>query len=178
MAPIRFTAEPFTIGSWTILHLPKSASAKLPSRGMVMVEGTINGVDVQTPLEPDGKGSHWFSVEKSLQEDAGVRVGEGATLAIAPMKAWPDPALPADWKTALAANPTVQKLWKDITPIARWDWIRWIRMSKNPETRRKHIAVALSKMKGGMRRPCCFNRNMCTEPDVAKGGVLLPSSSA
>jgi hypothetical protein len=24
-----------------------------------------------------------------------------------------------------------------------------------------------------MRRPCCFNRGMCTEPYVSKNGVLL-----
>jgi hypothetical protein len=46
---IRFSAKLFRpkatekIGSWTLLTLPKSASAKLPSRGMTMVEGTING---------------------------------------------------------------------------------------------------------------------------------------
>ena len=31
------------VGSWTFLTLPKNASAKLPSRGMTTVEGTING---------------------------------------------------------------------------------------------------------------------------------------
>src|SRR5438034_148933 len=29
-------------GSWTFLVLPKNASAKLPSRGMTPIEGTIN----------------------------------------------------------------------------------------------------------------------------------------
>src|SRR6266581_951626 len=32
------------IGSSALLTLPKSASAKLPSRGLTMVEGTINGI--------------------------------------------------------------------------------------------------------------------------------------
>ena len=36
------------VGSWTFLTLPKDASAKLPSRGMTTVEGTINGF----PFEP------------------------------------------------------------------------------------------------------------------------------
>jgi hypothetical protein len=46
---IRFSAKLFRpkatdeIGSWTLLTVPKNASAKLPSRGMTMVEGTING---------------------------------------------------------------------------------------------------------------------------------------
>ncbi len=169
MSTIRFTATPLNIGSWTILVLPKTASTKFPSRGMAMAEGTINGFHFQTALEPDGKGSHWFKIEKAMPVTAGKEV----TLAIEPVKEWPDPNVPTDWKSALAANPKVQKLWKEITPMARWDWIRWIRMSKNPETRKKHIVVALSKMKAGERRPCCFNRSMCTEPDVSQNGKLL-----
>ena len=42
MSTIHFEATLFTINSWTILRLPENASAKLPSRGMTMVSGTIN----------------------------------------------------------------------------------------------------------------------------------------
>lgn len=58
MSTIRFEVKLFEIDSWTIFKLPKSASAKLPSRGMTMVEETINGSRFQDTLEPDGKGSH------------------------------------------------------------------------------------------------------------------------
>jgi hypothetical protein len=58
MSTIHFEAKLFKIDSWTFLRLPKSASAKLPSRGMTMVEGTINGSRFQAALEPDGQGSH------------------------------------------------------------------------------------------------------------------------
>ena len=45
---IRFSAklsQPRTpkASSWTFLTVPKTASAKLPSRGMTTVKGTING---------------------------------------------------------------------------------------------------------------------------------------
>ena len=70
MATIRFAAELFTIGAWTLLRLPKSASALLPSRGMTMVEGTLNGCPFQAPLEPDGKGSHWLRVDATLRAAA------------------------------------------------------------------------------------------------------------
>ena len=59
---IRFSAKLFRpkatekIGSWTLLTLPKNASAKLPSRGMTMVEGTINGFPFRAALEPNGNG--------------------------------------------------------------------------------------------------------------------------
>ena len=43
MSTIQFEANLYTIGAWTILRLPERASAQLPSRGMTMVAGTING---------------------------------------------------------------------------------------------------------------------------------------
>jgi hypothetical protein len=161
------------IGSWTVVRLPKDASAKLPSRGMAMAKGTINGVDFQAPLEPDGRGSHWFRVTKAISEAAGARADKPVTLEMEPMKEWTEPAVPADVQKALAAAPKAHNLWKEITPMARWDWIRWIRATKEPATRAKRIVVACSKLKAGERRPCCFNRSMCTEPAVSKGGVLL-----
>ncbi|MEP0813130.1 MAG: YdeI/OmpD-associated family protein, partial [bacterium] len=98
--------------------------------------------------------------------------GDGVEVEIEPAKEWPEPEVPADLKTALAASPEAQAAWEDVTTAARWDWIRWINSTGNPETRRKRIGVACSKLETGKRRPCCFNRNMCTEPEVSKGGVL------
>jgi hypothetical protein len=172
-SPIHFEAELFKIGSWTLLVLPKNESAKLPSRGMVMVKGTINGFQFQSPLEPDGRGSHWFKVKEKILKAAKANVGDTVTLIIEPIKEWPEPTVPEDLKKALAGAPQANMLWKDITPMARWDWIRWIRSTKNPETRKKRIEVTLSKFKAGKRRPCCFNRTMCTIPDVSNNGVLL-----
>ncbi len=173
MSPIRFEAELVKIRAWTLLRLPKSASAQLPSRGMTMVEGTINGSRFQAPLEPDGKGSHWFRVDDTMREAAGADAGDTVTLVIEPAKEWPEPQVPVDVKNALAAVPQAYTLWMTITPKAQWDWIRWIRATNQPDTRRRRIEVACSKLKAGARRPCCFNRNLCTEPYVAHNWVLL-----
>jgi len=56
MSTIRFKAKLFKIGSWNLLRLPESASAELPSRGVTMVDGTINGFSFQAALEPGGRG--------------------------------------------------------------------------------------------------------------------------
>ncbi|HKC04274.1 MAG TPA: YdeI/OmpD-associated family protein [Patescibacteria group bacterium] len=173
MPKIDFKATLSKIGTWTILRLPKNASAKLPSRGMAIVDGTINGFPFQTALEPDGVGSHWFKVEKIMQKGAKVEAGDTATLSIEVSSEWPEPNVPADLMKALEATPRAHSLWKGLTPMARWDWIRWIGSTKNPETRKKHIEVTFSKLKNGIRRPCCFNRTICTVADVAIKGVLL-----
>lgn len=65
-------------------------------------------------------------------------------------------ALPADVKAALLASPKALALWQDITPLARSEWICWIISGKKVETRGIRIKKALSKMHGGMRRPCCW----------------------
>lgn len=173
MNPIHFEATVSNIDSLVILQLPRTASARLPSRGMTMVEGTINETPFQAPLEPDGKGSHWFKLDKSLLKSLAVGVGDTVKLAIAPSKLWPEPEVPADLKKVLHADPEILASWVDITPNARWDWIRWISATKNPETRKRRIEVTCSKFKAGKRRPCCFDRTRCTDPYVSNNGILL-----
>jgi hypothetical protein len=174
MAKIRFEATPYKIGDWTILRLPESASAKLPSRGQVMVEGMINGHEFQTALEPDGTWKcHWFRIDDSLGKAAGIKASDTVELEIELIKQWPEPEVPADWQDALVADKKAYELWNGVTPMARWEWIRWIRATNRDETRKRRIEVGLSKLKSGERRPCCWNRNMCTEPSVSKGGMLL-----
>jgi len=64
--------------------------------------------------------------------------------------------LPDDLRKAILSTPTVRKLWDDISPLARNEWICWVISGKKEETRGIRIKKALSKMKGGMRRPCCW----------------------
>jgi len=175
---INFDTKLFKIGTWTILRLPESASSLLPSRGITMVSGTINDAPFKTLLEPDGrygpgkKPSHWFAPDKKLLSDAHAQAGDTVHVSIAPTKEWIDPEVPDDLKKALCTSPKAYQLWNDISPLARWDWIRWIRAVKTPETRKKHVAVALDKLNKGMRRPCCFNRSLCSEPYVSHNWVL------
>ena len=64
--------------------------------------------------------------------------------------------LPPDFKKAIFSAPKVHALWEDITPLARKEWICWVTSGAKAETRIIRIEKALSKMKGGMRRPCCW----------------------
>ncbi len=176
MSAISFEAQLLQIGDWTIFRLPERASGRLPSRGMTLVEGTINGFHSRMVLEPDGVGGHWFRVDPGLRKAAGVKAGDAATMVIKPSKEWPEPRVPADLQKALTADQKANALWTTITPMARWDWLRWIRSTHNRETRRRRIEVALSKLRAGERRPCCFNRNQCSEPAVSKNGVLIEAT--
>ena len=171
---IRFEATLFTMDERTILRLPKKASEKLPSRGQVAVQATMDGHRFQTVFEPDGYLGHWMRIDNEQQHAAALSAGDTATLEIEPLKDWPEPKVPPDLETALAAAPPkIQGLWKDITPMARWEWVRWVNATKNTDTRKRRVEVSISKMKSGKRRPCCFNLAACTDPDLSKNGRLL-----
>ncbi len=162
---IRFKAKLFRPaetekgGSWTFLILPKNASARLPSRGMTAIEGTLNGCPFQATLEPDGQKSHWLKVDRKLREAAGADAGDVVTLEIAPAAEEPEPTVPADLRKALAAAPKARALWSDITVNARRDWIHWITSAKQEETRARRIKNACSMLAAGKRRVCCFDRS-------------------
>ena len=146
--------------SWTFLILPKNASAKLPSRGMTAIEGTINGFAFQAMLEPDGQKSHWLKVDRKLSQAARADAGDVVTLEIAPAADEPEPEVPADLRKALAAAASkARALWSDITSNARRDWIHWITSAKQPETRARRIKNACSMLAAGKRRVCCFDRS-------------------
>lgn len=145
---------------WTFLILPKTASAKLPTRSMTAIEGTINDVPFEAVLEPDGQKSHWLKVDRKLSEAAGAEAGDVVALEIAPAAEEPEPAIPADLRAALAtAEPKARVVWEDITPIARRDWIQWITSAKQAETRTRRVKNACSMLASGKRRVCCFDRS-------------------
>src|SRR5437763_1131371 len=116
MATIRCDAQLLKIGSWTLLRLPKSASAQLPSRAMTMVEGTINDSLLKLCCpSPDGNGSHWLRVDETMHEGAGAAADAGAggtaILEIESAKEWTEPQLPEDLRGAFETDPQVRALW-------------------------------------------------------------------
>lgn len=64
--------------------------------------------------------------------------------------------LPADLKKALLKDKKALTAWKDITPLARNEWICWVEGAKLIETRARRITRAHEELAEGMRRPCCW----------------------
>ena len=177
---IRFSAKLFRpkpnekTGSWT-LTLPRNASAKLPSRGMTMVEGTINGFPFRAALEPNRKGSHWLRVNKTMRDAAGADAVDTVTVEVTRAGEEPEIRVPTDLRKALAAAPRAQAGWEDITPMARRDWIFSISSAKQPETRRRRIEKACDMLAHGKRRLCCFPGIMWLMKKNAESfGMWLP----
>ena len=172
-ATIRCAVLLEAIGSSLLVRLTDDASRALPSRGQVAVRATLDGHEFRTVVEPDGLRGHWVRVEDELRRTAGLDVGDEVDLHLEVVRDWPEPDVPADLADALsAAAPPILDAWHDITPMARWEWVRWVNATANPATRRRRVEVGVSKLADGKRRPCCFDLSACTDPALSRSGKL------
>jgi hypothetical protein len=64
--------------------------------------------------------------------------------------------LPADLREALIGNTTALDAWKDITPLARNEFICWVEDAKQETTRERRIRRTQEELEDGQRRPCCW----------------------
>jgi len=64
--------------------------------------------------------------------------------------------LPTDLRKALIANATALDAWKDITPLARNEFICWVEDAKQASTRERRIRRTQEELEEGQRRPCCW----------------------
>lgn len=173
MTTIAFESEVREICGRLILRFPAEASAELPSRGQVAVHAKLNAHEFATVIEPDGLRGHWLAINDELRDATGAEPGSAAKLEVEPTKDWPEPSVPSDLREALDEATDLAETWQSITPMARWEWVRWVNATASPVTRARRVAVSISKLRDGKRRPCCFDLSSCTVPEVSKSGRLL-----
>ncbi|MFZ2545196.1 MAG: YdeI/OmpD-associated family protein [Candidatus Saccharimonadales bacterium] len=167
-------AQLYTLNSQIIVRLSEDNSLKMPSRGQVAVTGTINNHEFKTVIEPDGYWGHFIKISDEMKNNMGIKAGDIVKLNISVTREWPEPVVPNDFAIGLAKAPQkVREKWNDITPMARWEWIRWVNATNNLDTRAIRIDKSVSKLNGNHRRPCCFNLASCTDPGLSKGGRLM-----
>jgi uncharacterized protein YdeI (YjbR/CyaY-like superfamily) len=64
--------------------------------------------------------------------------------------------LPGDLRKALVSNAIALGAWKDITPLARNEFICWVEDAKQEITRERRIRRTQEELEEGLRRPCCW----------------------
>ncbi len=142
---------------WAFVLVPKEASARLPRRGRLTVDVTINGRAFQSLIEPDGQKSHWLKIDERLLEVADCTFGDLARFEIRALEHEPEPGVPPDLAKALQASAKARAIWDATTTLARVDWIHWITSARQAPTRQKRIADACEMLAAGKKRVCCFD---------------------
>jgi len=63
--------------------------------------------------------------------------------------------LPSDLREGLITSTVALDAWKDITPVARNEFICWVEDARQQKTRERRIRRTREELEEGMRRPCC-----------------------
>ena len=134
-----------------VVNLPVAVGKKLD--GMTTLEGTVNDHPFRAALERTESGNVFVRVNAAMLKGARADIGDMVYLAVL----GPEPRLtvPADLRAAFTDE--ARTLWKELTPLGRRDWVRWIESAKNPETRARRITRTVEQLSEGKRRPCCVN---------------------
>jgi hypothetical protein len=154
--PIQFQAKLWAAmegKGWTFITMPKAASEKLPKRGRIAIEGTINGFAFKTSAFPDGGGSHQFMVNGTMRAGAKAAVGDTATFIIDAASDTLEVEIPDDLSAALKKSATAFAQWEKITPKAKAEWATWITSSKKKETRTARVGKTIERLAKGDKRP-------------------------
>jgi hypothetical protein len=77
--------------------------------------------------------------------------------------------LPPDLRKALIANATALDAWKDITPLARNEFICWVEDAKQATTRERPHSADPEELEEGQRRPCCWRGASTATAPVGSG---------
>ena len=64
--------------------------------------------------------------------------------------------LPDDLRDGLSSSEAALTAWRDITPLARNEFICWVEDAKKPVTRERRVRRTREELEEGMRRPCCW----------------------
>jgi uncharacterized protein YdeI (YjbR/CyaY-like superfamily) len=64
--------------------------------------------------------------------------------------------LPKDLRETLVENGAALEAWKNITPLARNEFICWVEDAKQEKTRERRIRRTQEELEEGQRRPCCW----------------------
>jgi hypothetical protein len=92
------------VGSWTMIVLPKSASARLCGRGRVPVKGSVNGFAFRGSAFPTGNGTHHIVVNREMRDGAGVLAGDRAKVVLEVDTAPRPVVVPPELRRALAGG--------------------------------------------------------------------------
>lgn len=64
--------------------------------------------------------------------------------------------LPADLQEALVASPRALEAWRDVTPLARNEFVCWVEDAEQHVTRERRVRRTCEELEEGRRRPCCW----------------------
>ena len=138
-------------GGGTLVAVPSDVATRLKLKGMPKVQAVIAGRPYRGSLMPMGDGTYCLGVLKSLQEAAGVGVGDVITIELELDTAPRTVVLPTDLAAALVRDRRATAAWDALSYTNKKEMARSLEEAKKPETRARRLVLAVEKLRAGDR---------------------------
>jgi uncharacterized protein YdeI (YjbR/CyaY-like superfamily) len=165
---------------WVIARIPLDVPKVWGTRGMLKVQGEINGFAFRTSLFPTGKGHHYLLVNKRMQAGANAAPGDTAQFRLEPDTAERKAVVPAELHRALSEDRSLRR-WYDKLNYSIRKWIGdWISQPKSPSARvRRSEQIAerlLATMDAERELPPILKAAFARDPRALEGWQRMSSS--
>jgi len=134
-------------GGGTLVPIPREVAAELGLKGMPKIQAVIAGAPYRGSLMPMGDGTYCLGVLKSIQEAAGVGMGDTVEVLIeldtAPRTVDP----PDDLARLLARDKKAAAAWAKLSFTNQKEMARSLEEAKKPETRERRLKAAIAKLR-------------------------------
>jgi hypothetical protein len=134
-------------GGGTFVPVPREVNDQLGLKGRPKIQAVIAGQPYRGSLMPMGDGTFCLGVLKSIQEAAGVKLGDKIEVLLEldtqPRVVEP----PADLANVLASDKKAAATWEKLSFTNKKEMARSLEEAKKPETRKKRLAAALTKLR-------------------------------
>jgi Domain of unknown function (DUF1905)/Bacteriocin-protection, YdeI or OmpD-Associated len=142
---IRFEAQLVRgFRSWMGVEVPERVTERLGTRGLVPVEGSVNGFAFRGSLAPTRQG-HFMWLKKAIREECGVQPGQTVQVVLRPVRERPSLNVPAELETALAASPEASRWWDALSASKHRIATIWISQAKSSEVRAYRVSDVLRR---------------------------------
>jgi uncharacterized protein YdeI (YjbR/CyaY-like superfamily) len=112
----------------------------------IPVIATVGGKSTRTTIVPAGDGKYRMQVNTAQRKAAKVDWGDPVSIELRIDIASRAVPVPADLRALLAQHPKARRGFDEMPPGHRRQFLLWLGSSKNPETRRKHLARAVDHL--------------------------------
>jgi hypothetical protein len=140
------TATP-SRGGGTLVPVPRDVALKLGLKGMPKIQAVIAGQPYRGSLMPMGDGTYCLGVLKSIQEAAGVGLGDTVSVELALDTAPRVVEPPADLARVIAGDNKMAATWEKLSFTAKNEMARSLEEAKKPETRERRLKAAIAKLR-------------------------------
>lgn len=128
------------------MPVPRDVATALGLKGMPKIKAVIAGSPYRGSLMPVGDGTYCLGVLKSIQEAAGVTLGDTITVELeldtAPRTVEPPP----DLARAFGADTARAAAWERLSYTDKKEMARSLEEARKPETRARRVEAALERL--------------------------------